>query len=407
MASVTTYLDNKEKDGNRQLFYRYRHEGKKTDIASGLWVQPGSYKPAVKAVFYNVYSIALPNLKFKNKEDQNAYNRQKNEIYSILDFAIRFKTKPTVGHFKNELLKTFNLKHEIATEYETVKTVPELIKDYLASIKETQARITYQTKENTFNQVKAFIGKRPPADLMYFNLSFYENFKRYLASLGDSPATIAKKFRHLKTWLYWCADIQGQNISKDVKRFKGQSKPKQVIFLDEDEINALFALRGTLGKLDNLALDYFLLGCFTGLRISDLQRITPAHRQGDYLIIQQAKTSKPATPYLLPQAIEILDHYNNKMPYMSRGQVSEYIKDIAVKVDINYLVEYDGRTNTKDRFLSTHVARKSFISLCQSKGIPAPAVAEMVGTTVKTILAHYTAVNQKTITNSMVEAFGL
>ena len=123
---------------------------------------------------------------------------------------------------------------------------------------------------------------------------------------------------------------------------------------------------------------------------------------------RQIKTDKMSVVPLLPEALAILkqnelsqDDY--ALPRISNQVLNRVIKDICKKAGINSKVSVDVYKGDKRetsyyekwQLISTHIGRKTFISVAASKSIPVHIVASIAGHSVKTCMKYYAGVADK------------
>ncbi len=151
------------------------------------------------------------------------------------------------------------------------------------------------------------------------------------------------------------------------------------VYLTMDEIvklmNAEFDRNDFMGRVR----DYFLIGCFTGLRFSDcssisINDIVQMEIDGNThsaLIKTQKKTkNEVAIPLLTNDVEKILMKYGGRMPKISISGYNKYIKEICRKAGIVSRIRTTSmvggkevvRWITKDRLISSHTARRTCIT---------------------------------------------
>src|SRR5690606_35368123 len=121
------------------------------------------------------------------------------------------------------------------------------------------------------------------------------------------------------------------------------------------------------------ARDIFVVGCLTGQRVSDYNRLTSDNivsLDGTlFFKIRQTKTKKEVHCPITSEIKEILGKYNgNPPPRMHEQELNVHIKEVARRADILELVECNytkGGENiskriAKYKLVCTHSARRSF-----------------------------------------------
>lgn len=115
--------------------------------------------------------------------------------------------------------------------------------------------------------------------------------------------------------------------------------------------------------------DLFLFQCYTGLAYSDLMAFNFDDcdlTDGKYFYHERrVKTNIDFTIQLLPQALEILSRYNNKLPHITNMKYNDYLKAIGLMVGVPELHSHMGRATAATMFLS--------------KGMPFNVVSKVLG----------------------------
>ena len=151
------------------------------------------------------------------------------------------------------------------------------------------------------------------------------------------------------------------------------------VYLTMDEIVKLMNAEFDRNDFRGRVRDYFLIGCFTGLRFSDcssisINDIVQMEIDGNThsaLIKTQKKTkNEVAIPLLTNDVEKILMKYGGRMPKISISGYNKYIKEICRKAGIVSRIRTTSmvggkevvRWITKDRLISSHTARRTCIT---------------------------------------------
>ncbi|RZK10380.1 MAG: hypothetical protein EOO43_20345 [Flavobacterium sp.] len=160
-----------------------------------------------------------------------------------------------------------------------------------------------------------------------------------------------------------------------------------MIYLTENELLKIYNLKG-LSKSLEMVKDAFCLGCFTGLRFSDLSELRLANLKQNFIELKSKKTRDFLGIPLNDYAKEILKKHDGNPPMMiSNQKMNDYIKDIGEIAEIDnpiILTKYQGATKIeksepKYKFLSTHTARRTFVTLSLEKGMRPEVVMSITG----------------------------
>ena len=245
------------------------------------------------------------------------------------------------------------------------------------------------------------------------NLKFYDDFVAFLFSLELLNNTVGKHIKNLKVFLHYLEN-RGYKIHGDVRKFKTIKNRIPIIYLTQDELKKLNKYDFSKTKRLEQVRDFFVLACTTGLRISDLKRVTLEHVQGGAIKIKAKKTGKDIFVPLRTESFNILQKYQVNLPNVSDQKYNEYIKECCRIAGLDSIVEKvifksSNKIYSKEPkwgLISSHVAVKTFITHCGQNGVSPKVVAEITGKTVKIILDHYYGTDESTIIREMRAAFG-
>jgi integrase len=155
--------------------------------------------------------------------------------------------------------------------------------------------------------------------------------------------------------------------------------------------------------------DLFLIGCFTGQRISDYKRINRTWvkkmRGKEFLQFIAKKTERQITIPLLPQLKEILERYDYTAPTGVNGKVisevkfNKYLKELCQKVGVNDSVEDQFFDRDKGEMIkifvekwskvTSHTARRTAATVFYDLGLPLSDIMLITGHTTERNLKKY------------------
>lgn len=219
-------------------------------------------------------------------------------------------------------------------------------------------------------------------------ISGYERYLLEKRKLSDNTHGTAMK--QLRWFLKW--------LDFDVSKIKIRSSKRPIIALSLAELQKLEAVDVSFNSAYQKAKDIFLLGCYTGLRISDLRRLNADNTKNGFIKIKLLKNDIDVRIPIIKSAAAILAKYGNRSPRTSRRNVNESIKIICDKAGINEKIVIDytrggqklSKTIAKHKVITTHVAGKTFITLAPKQwGLSPAEIASIVGKDINTLLKHY------------------
>lgn len=157
-------------------------------------------------------------------------------------------------------------------------------------------------------------------------------------------------------------------------KFKcGRCQTMPRMYLTIEELNYLRTWTPPT-KSRQIALDLFLVQCYTGLSYSDLMStdFTKAENRNGNLILPRTTRVKTGTQFyimLLPPIIEILKRYGYKLPHISLSGYSQQLSIIEKETNIG-------------KHITSHVGRHTFATtIALGSGIPIEVVSKMLGHT--------------------------
>lgn len=342
-----------------------------------------------------------------NKEKQEANCRKyKTACSDFNEWLIDFKAK--VGERYNELEKSGTritkndldeiLKSKILPRIK-ITNIEEQFNFFISEYKPTSGKAL---KPNTIkkytglqNHIERFCkDKNIKFGLQSITKTFMEKFKDYLVyEEGLSDNTISKYIKALKTFSNFYMD-KGKIKPFDLRKIKWQETEgeiyvlsiKQVLYLQNKEIK---------NPSYKKVRDIFCFMCWTGQRFNDTMELKRQdihiNENGDkeWNLITGKTNDKISVP-IIPQAEKILAKYKKHitpLPIISNQKMNEYLKKLGEKVDFNKPTKvvryYNGQKSEATvpfyEVLTTHVARKSYITNSLTLGIPERIVRNVSG----------------------------
>jgi site-specific recombinase XerD len=236
-------------------------------------------------------------------------------------------------------------------------------------------------------------------DFYTVNDNKMQEYVKYLGNLGMRNTTIAKNLAFVRWFFRWAASRGYYNgtIHNTFKpKLKGtDGNAKEVIYLAQEEIKALqdHKFEQWQGHLERVR-DVFLFTCFTGLRYSDVAKLTTQDIKNGFIQIVTQKTVDGIRIELNKYAKTILDKYkdanfpNNKaLPVISNVKMNEYLKELGKICELNEpqrIVYFKGNVRHEEIYpkyslLTTHCGRRSFVVNALRLGIPAEVIIRWTG----------------------------
>ena len=226
-----------------------------------------------------------------------------------------------------------------------------------------------------------------------------QEYVKYLGKQGMRNTTIAKNLAFVRWFFRWAASKGYYNgtIHNTFKpKLKGtDGNSKEVIFLTQAEIEVLqnHQFKTGQGHLARVR-DVLLFTCFTGLRYSDVAKLTRQDVKNGFLQIVTQKTVDGIRIELNRHAQAILDKYkafefpqDKALPVISNVKMNQYLKELGQVCELNEpqrIVYFKGNVRHEEispkwQLLTTHCGRRSFVVNALRLGIPAEVIIRWTG----------------------------
>ena len=256
--------------------------------------------------------------------------------------------------------------------------------------------ITLSTWKNTRSSLKKLSEFQPKISFAELNASFLVKYENWLRAQEYEINTIHGFLKMIKIYARRAHD-QGLALDMDsVASFKLPKEISRVIYLDQFELEKLLKYYGSNGKpaSHKQVLGQFLFSCLaTGMRWSDIKRITWKNIKGDILEFIPYKTRKTGRSVKIPLVSRAFDLIQNKRGLLFNCYcdpvTNRILKDIASECGI--------RKN-----LSTHVARHTFATEFLRKGGRIEVLQKLLGHTKISTTQIYAHVDIRTLKDQMM-----
>ena len=328
-----------------------RYDGVRKFMSTGVKVYKGQFK--------NGRIVGRADSDMLN-ERINAVCRQVNDIY--------------ISSVKENRHFTLSMLDDDTTQYSDCSFIDFInkrtIEKRIASSSRKNNHLFCRFFEN-FGLIRTF------QDITLPNIHVFDNYlKKYVSSHTGKPLepnSIKVYHSILRMFISEAVSfgLIEQNPYRQFRQGRPQTKPR--VYLTMDELVALRNYQPPT-KTRRIALDLFLIQCYTGLSYSDLMAtdftITEEH-EGN-IILPRTTRVKTGTQFyimLLPQVAEILERYSYKLPQYGFVAYTNQLK----------LIEKESMIG---KHITSHVGRHTFATtVALGSGIPIEVVSKMLGHT--------------------------
>lgn len=370
---------------------------------------------STKEVFWNGSRV-----KPGNKREDNNYQVINDELQKLegrVSDIFLFLRINKLEFSKKLFLEKYESKEEITVS-------PELdffkcFDDYIDKGKPIKTYNTIKGQVTVRNFIEIFAkekGFKITFDII--DEGFFELLRDYSYQIKEIKQNyFCKIIKVLKSFLNWATD-KGYNSARDFEKFKASDHDIDIIYLSFEELMKLYNKDMKSDKLSQVR-DFYCMGCFTGLRFSDLSKLHLANISDDHIVIsiQKTKTQNHAIK-LNKYAKEILNKYKGTiyepLPVISSQKFNEYIKDCCELAEINQSFtthwfvgnQKKSLTQPKHRFITSHTARKTFITNSLLLGMEPKAIKKIANIKKDAVLDKYMKVTEAFTDEQMDKAWG-
>lgn len=229
-------------------------------------------------------------------------------------------------------------------------------------------------------------------------LKTYESLINYLNTERNHSLNAAGKI--VKNWkVFLKAAFKAglhNNLIFEHEDFRVPEEETDDIYLTDIELKSIYECKFENKGLDQ-ARDWFIIDCFTGLRVSDIKVLQVDNIAGDFIDLANEKTDIHVTIPKHSYVKQILQKWNGLPPRVTEQAMNRSLKDIAkaggVKGKILYSITKGGvRVDEfieRWKMVSNHTARRSFISNLLEQGVQDNIVMQLAGIKKHSTLLRY------------------
>jgi integrase len=248
-----------------------------------------------------------------------------------------------------------------------------------------------------------------------FDDKIYNKFLKYCIEIKDHSAnTVHRNVGLLKTFLYWALSKK-YTYNNNFINFKKPPKFRtDEIALNYQQVEEIYLYDFSKNKRLERVRDLFVFGCVTGMRFGNYSRISKQDIQGDFIRVVDLKSkSKKLSIPLNSISKAILEKYNYILPNISNQKMNEFIKEVFKEMkfteDIKKTMKYgDELVDKKSEFwerISSHTARRSFITIMKNNKVPDKVIMSYTGHTSLEVFNNYYRPSEEDKVNYMNEVF--
>ena len=312
-----------------------------------------------------------------------------NEFLSKIENSIKKEYSRLIAEqtiVTNEVLKLF-LDNYLNKNVVVSNTKPKTFFEFREAFLELKPKITLITKRSykqTLLKVKNYgFDNNIKINFNSFDKTFVINFIDYLEENYFAQNTISKHLKNLKTFLIEANDKRLiDNVDFNIKDFKASPEETTAIYLTDNELEKMLAVDLSDKKHYELARDVFLIGCYTGQRVSDYNGLTKLSiktiNEREYFSINQKKTNAKVNCPITNEIRQIMNLRYNGLPpkKILEKDLNKNIKIVGKLLEFTENVECISKKGGQEiveyiekyQLIHSHTARRSFCTNNYKKG---------------------------------------
>lgn len=387
----------------------FKEENKKFKYSTGEKIKPSEWD------FENKSPITKGNNKAKLaqtiKLQLNRYSDLYTETYALYQRINEpFNSILLKKTFDEAFKKTKNVKNIFFDAYDVFTAEKIKGKEWSAS--------TVKRYQNIRNILENFeVAKKYKLTFSKIDHAFHREFTTYcMDDLKHINNTYARNLGLFKTFMFW-AKKNKYTFNDTFTEFKKVERviTNQVALTIED-IEKLLNHEFESKKLEKVR-DVFVFACVTGMRFGELSLITKSNVTDTEILLKEDKdTNKVARSIPLTSISRfLLSKYDYKLPLIANQKQNKYIKDVFEELEYTYKIQKvttKGKENIKEDLffydrISTHTARRTFITMMKRQGKSDKLIASITGHTDMKTLNQYYQVDSEQKKEAMDEVFNV
>lgn len=246
------------------------------------------------------------------------------------------------------------------------------------------------------------------------DLSFYEDFTGFLTAQNYSLNSIGTVIKNIKVFMNEAVD-KGltKNLEFRHKKFKSAEEESESIYLSENELLRIYEFDFSESPHLDRDRDLFIIGCYTGLRFSDLSQLKKENLidSGSKVRIKTQKTGELVVIPLHKYVKEIMSKYGGIPPKaISNQRMNDHLKMIGRLVGIDEPVllhttkggKTVAETYKKYELITVHTARRSFATNAYLANVPTISIMKITGHRTERAFLKYIKISQEDNANKLI-----
>lgn len=309
-----------------------------------------------------------------------------NKELNRIDFDCIENKKPWSNILLKTIIRNIEDKEVLKNELSFLEVYDEYI-EYGIKSKSTDTVKKWKTIKTHLEKFQETEGK----ELSFENLNedVYDDLIYFYNKNGYANNTVGRSIKFIKSFLIW-AKRRDYHNNIDFLDWKGFSEEADLTFMTEEELFHFMEYPFDKGSTHYNVRENHCLRCFTGMRYSDTKEMDISEIEIDSKRIRKTIYKTGDRNHVFPlskYAIEILKRNDLNLTVYSIQNENDYLKEAAkaagldrsIKRMIRRGTNRDVSINPLHEVISTHMGKRTFITLSLMRGVPERVILKIVG----------------------------
>ena len=382
------HLKNPKGDKESLIYFSayFKNESKKLIYSTGETITPKEWN----------FKNRMPNDlsgRTTRADNHRAINMQLNrytDFYiKIINRYIHAEQEITVENIRNEFDKEFKKTKTGSRDFFAVydKFMTEKINDKTDKANSTSTIKRYEYNKKLLQDFEE--SKDVKLNFNQIDKKFYNTFINYCTNTKNhSTNTLSRNIGLFKTFMNW-AVLNRYTYKLDFQEFKNIKKEiTDEVALSKEQVVEIFNFDFSNNQRLERVRDLFVFGCFTGMRYSNYSKIKKNDIIDSHIKVRDVKDNrKQLNIPLNDYSSYLLKKYDYRLPEISNQKFNEYIKEVIKIVGYTENIKKTSKlgneiietvTSFYER-ISSHTARRSFITIMKTDKIPDKIIMGFTG----------------------------
>lgn len=387
-------------------------------------------RETINPLFWNAKEGKPKNIQSGTKEVLHHIENVKSvlpkiETHILDQYRKRTETEIINGDWLTEVIEAF---YTGGRRIEKLDYIENYLQHYLTEILPFRkykgqpiSKRTRQKQETIISKFQEFLlTEKKKLKVSDYNLAVGNRFVTFLRGQNLSDNTVGKYLKYTKT-IFGEARTENIAVHAQLSEIKGFTTETPTHYLTEAELSTIQNLKFIGNDKLELTRDWFIIGCYTGQRASDLFGMTKKKiitiNGKEYINLSQKKTKTPVLVPIHAEVKKILNKRNGNFPPVFSENVesaktifNKHLETVCRLAEIDRL-EY-GRVwdDEKKHFVfgnypfyllvSSHVCRRTFATMYYGK-MPTVVIMSVTGHKTEKEYLGYIGIDNSTLSEQM------